>query len=135
MDTDPLVDNLIEDGRKLVEELPQRGFDVAAAFWIKNTEDGRWRYYVVSPVVDTAGVIQAYRQLQPVIRAMPQPFGISPLEVTVIGPSDPIARDVLAAIQRTPGPRSSPIRWGGIYLGNVSVEGAYLYPVPAAASS
>ena len=30
---------------------------------------------------------------------------------------------------------TSPIRWGGTMLGNVSVTGAYLYPLPAMAFS
>ena len=41
MDTDTLVDNRIEDGQKLVEELPASGFPVTATFWIKATEDGK----------------------------------------------------------------------------------------------
>jgi hypothetical protein len=64
MDTDTLVENLINDGRKLVEELPQRGFDVAAAFWLKPCEDGKWYFYIVSEAVDAEGLAKAYRQLR-----------------------------------------------------------------------
>ena len=135
MDPEPLVDSQIEDGRKLIEELPRRGFDAAAAFWVKTYDDDRWRYYVVSPVADTAGVTEAYGQLLPLIRAMPQPFGIDPLKVKVIGPSHPIAQEVLAILSRTPAPPGRPIRWTGISLGRVSIEGAYLYPLPATAAS
>src|SRR5436309_15670036 len=112
MDTDTLVENLIDDGRKLVEELPQRGFEVTAAFWLKASEDGKWYYYIVSPVVEAEGLAKAYRRLHPLVRAMPQPFWIDPLEIKLISPSNPIARDVIAIHGRVPGPPVWPIMSG-----------------------
>jgi hypothetical protein len=130
MDTDTLVENRIDDGQKLVEELRQRGFNGAAAFWLKASENGKWYFYIISPEVDTAGIINAYRQLHSLMRTVPQVSWIDPLEVKLIGPSNPIARDVLDILSRTPGPRVSPIRWNGQRLGNTSIDGAYLYPLP-----
>jgi hypothetical protein len=130
MDTDTLVENRLNDGRKLVEELPQRGFEVTAAFWLKTSENGKWYFYIVSPAVEAEGLTTAYRQLHPLVQAMAQPFTIDPLEIKLIGPNNPIARDVIAIHGRAPGPRVSPIRWGGTKLGNVSIEEAYLYPLP-----
>lgn len=132
MDTDTLVDNRLADGWKVVEELPQRGFEVTAAFWLQASVNGKWYFYVVSPLVETEGIAAAYGKLQPIIRAMPQPLWIDPLEINLIGPSNPIARDARAAHDRVVGPRAYPMRWNGKVLGNVSVEGAYLYPLPAA---
>jgi hypothetical protein len=108
MDTDTLVENLIDDGQKLVEELPQRGFEVAAAFWLKTSEDGKWHFYIVSPVVELKGPVKAYRELHPLLRAMPQPFWIDPLAIKLLGPNNPIARDVLAVYGRAPTARASP---------------------------
>jgi hypothetical protein len=125
-----LGENLFDDGQKLVEELPRQGFEVTAAFWIKAAEDDQWYFYTVSPAVENEGLAQAYRRLHTLIRQMPPPFWIDPLEVKLIGPDDPIARDVLAVLGRAPGPKGSPIRWGGKRLGNVNLEGAYLYPSP-----
>ena len=131
MATDTLVENLLDDGRKLVEELSQGGFEVAAAAWLKASEDGKWRFYLISPVVDAEGHHKAYRQLHLLIWKRTQPFGIDPLEIRLLGSNDPIGRDVLAAIRsRVSAPRVSPIRWAGTRLGNVSIEEAYLYPVP-----
>jgi hypothetical protein len=132
MDTDTLVERRIDDGRKLVERLPLEGFDVRAAFWLKASEDGKWRFYIVSPAVEAEGLAGAYRRLHPLVRAMPQPFWIDPLEIKLIGLRSPIAQDILAIHARTPGPNVCPIRWGGRRLGDVSVEGAYLYTLPAA---
>src|ERR1700694_4570599 len=104
MDTESLVENLIDDGQKLVEEVLQRGFPVTAAFWLKASEDDRWYFYIVSPVVDDEGLAQGYRRLHPLVRRVPEPLGIDPLEIKLIGPSNPIAQDVLAIHRRAPGP-------------------------------
>jgi len=53
VDTTTLVSDLIEDGRRIVEELPQAGFEVTAAFWLKASEDGLWYFYIVSPLAET----------------------------------------------------------------------------------
>jgi hypothetical protein len=87
----------------------------------------------VSPLVDAEGPVKAYMQLHPLVWKMPRPSWIDPLEIKLIGPTNPIAQDVLAIHRRVPGPRVSPIRWGGTKLGNVSIEGAYLYPPPVTA--
>ena len=135
MDTTTLVSDLIDDGRRIAEQLPHEGFEVTAAFWLKSAEDGQWYFYIVSPVAEPERLNDAYSRLFTLIRRMPQPHWIDPLEVRLIGPSHPMAKDVLAIRSRAPGPNASAIRWGGNLLGNVSVEGAYLYPLPAAASS
>jgi len=106
-----------------------------AAFWLKASEDGKWSFYLVSPVVDAAGLAKAYRLLHPLVRARPRPFWIDPLEIKLTGPSNPIARDVLGIHGRVRGPHGSPLPWGGTKLGNRSIEGAYLYPLPAATPS
>jgi len=57
MDTESLVENLIDDGQKLIEEVSQRGFSVTAAFWLKASEDDRWYFYLVSPVAGETGLL------------------------------------------------------------------------------
>jgi hypothetical protein len=132
MDTDSLVENLLDDGQKLVEYLPRNGFAVAAAFWLKASENDRWYFYLASPVVDADGLTQAYRRLHTLIRQIPRRGWIDPLEIKLVGSNNPIARVVLSIYSRAPGPQPSPIRWGGRSLGNISIESAYLYPLPAA---
>jgi len=127
MDTDTLVEHWIDDGRKLVDELLQRGFDVEAAFWLQASEDGKWYFYIVTPLVDAQGLVQAYRQLHPLVYSRPQPGWIDPLKITLIGPSSPIAQDLPDVRGRT----TAYVRWEGRRLGNRSIEGAYIYPVPA----
>jgi hypothetical protein len=130
MDTATLVRDLIDDGQKLLERLPQEGFEVTAGFWLRPGEDGAWLFYIASPTVERDGISAAYGWLHTIIRGMPQPFGIDPLEVKLIGETNPITKDVLAIHGRDGGPKVCPIKWGGNRLGRVNVEGAYLYPLP-----
>jgi hypothetical protein len=130
MDSSTLVENQIDDGKRLIDELARHGFDVTTAFWLHATDDERWSFYIVSPVVDSESLTQAYRQIHPVVWAMPQLCWIDPLAVKLIGPSDPIAKDVLAILGRTPAHQVWPSRWRGKRLGNLSIDGAYLYPPP-----
>ncbi len=130
MDTSTLVENQIDDGKKLIEDLTRHGFPITTAFWLRPTEDGRWYFTLVSPLVDSEGIAQAYQRLHPVVWARPQPCAIDPLKITLIGLDNPIAKDVLAIQRTAPGPRICAIRGEGIRLGNVSVDGAYIYPLP-----
>ena len=130
MDSHALVVNQLDDGRTLVEELPRRGFDVAAGFWLKPSETGKWSFYIVSPLVESASPREAYRQLAQHVRAMPQPFWISPLEIRLLDPSNPLARDVLEVTGQYPGVRAPRLPWRGYWLGNISVDEAYIYAAP-----
>jgi hypothetical protein len=133
MDTITLVENQIHDGKKLIDELPRHGFDVTTAFWLHASDEDRWRFNILSPPVDSEGLSQAYRRLHPLVRAMPQPFYIDPLAIKLIEPDHPIAKDILDIHRRSSGSQMCAIRWGGTRLGSVSIEGAYLYPLPVTA--
>jgi hypothetical protein len=134
MDTTALVKDMIEDGKRIIEQLTHDGFEVTTAFWLKKADNSRWYFYVVSPLWEKEGSFVGYQQLHTSIRRL-GPEWIDPSEVRLIGPTNPIARDVLAAHRRTAGTKASPTWWGGTHLGNVTVEDAYLYPLPAVASS
>ncbi len=132
MDTDTLVDAAIDDGNKLVERLRQGGLPVMGAAWLLTSERGRWRFYIVSPLVDTEGLAAAYRRLHPAIYAAPRFSWIKPLKITFVGPEEPIAKAILDIYRATPGPWLAPLRLAGTNLGNVSIEAAYVLPLPAA---
>ncbi len=134
MDTTTLVSDMTEDGRRIVEHLTQDGFEVTAAFWLKKAEDSQWYFYIASPVAESEHLNEAYSRLFLLIRRMSPPLWIDPLEVRLIGSSNPLARDVLAIHHGAHGPKERPIRWGGTQLGNVRVEEAFLHPLVAAAS-
>ncbi len=105
MDTATLVRELFDDGQKLLERLTQEGFEVTAGFWLRPVEDGGWLFYIASPTVERDGLSPAYQRLHTIIRGMPQPFWIDPLEVKLIGETNPITKDVLAIHSRAASPK------------------------------
>ena len=129
-----MVNDAIKDGQRVLEQLALEGFEVTAAFWLHESDNNQWRFYVVSPAYVTDGPQLAYRRLQTAIRQLGVTW-IDPLEVKLIGPTNSVAQAVLAILQQSSGVRAWPVRWGGGQLGNQSVEGAYLYPLPAVATT
>ena len=125
MDQATLVGNQIEDASRLIEQLRQDNFDIAAAFWVKTADDGQWFLYIASDAVDKLGLSNAYRAVLRTIGRMPD-LWIDPLDVKLISPAKPMARDVVK-IQKDYA-KTIPTRYRGSQLGKVSIENAYIYP-------
>jgi hypothetical protein len=128
MDQIPLVEEQIKDGQRLVEQLRQHDFPVTASFWARGSEDGQWSLYLVSPVVDEDGIRKAYRRLHPVFWGMPPPFSVEALQVTLLSPKEPVARAIAEIQRQSKGKRSPHYGYGGARLGDLSIDGAYIYP-------
>jgi hypothetical protein len=127
LDQFPLVNDQIDDGKRLVARLVEEGISVKAAFWVKESETGKWFLYIASALVGRDGdTLAAYGRLLPVIRQMPQPFDINPFRVKAVGRSSPIAKAVLALQEHHPGQRG--FYHEGTQLGDRYIEGAYIYP-------
>jgi hypothetical protein len=125
-----LVKEWIDDGKAFVERLVTAGTPVAAAFWVKESENGRWYLYVATPLVPReGGTREAYRRIVAAYREMPEAFSIGPLQIRAVAPSSPVGGAVLDLQKRHPG--KGPIRYGDGLLGNVPAEATYIYrPTP-----
>jgi hypothetical protein len=130
MDQGTLVENQIDDGAKVVEKLRESGFDIVAAWWMKESEEGLWFLYLASKEVNEKGIKAAYRTIHTVMAGLGQ-LWVDRFEVKLVGPENPIAKDVLGILARYPG--RLPTRYGGKRLGNVSVDDSYIYPQPVTA--
>ncbi len=126
MDQITLVENRIDDGTKLIEELEKAGIPVTAACWIKTDDDEQWYLYVASPIVDDQGPVAAYRRVHSIIRQMPGGFWIDPFEVRLLGANDPVAQAVLESDEKHPARIAT--RYKRPTLGGISIEAAYIYP-------
>jgi hypothetical protein len=131
MDQGTLVSMQIEDGQRLLARLVEGGVPVTAAAWVKEEESGMWYLYLATPLVgEDTGTLPAYRRVNAVIRALPEPLGVGPFEIKVVAPSSPIGKALRDLQRRAHG--SSPYYYRGTRLGDLSIEGAYVYPpVPA----
>jgi hypothetical protein len=127
MDSFPLVAEQIADGQRLVERLVQSGFPVAAACWAMTPDDGQWYLYLVSPAVDAKGPLSAYGRILSVVRELEEPtFGVEPMQVKLIGPSEPLGRGLVEFNEQSG--TKKPTRHPGGRIGDATVEAAYIYP-------
>jgi len=126
----PLVEMQTKEGQTLIDRLTHERIGVTAAAWVKESESGDWYFYLATPLVGEDGATKAaYRRVNAVIREMEKEgFRMDPFEKKVIGPNDPIARDMVA---HRGGPARTPTRFRGSRLGDLAVEEAYIYPPPA----
>jgi hypothetical protein len=135
MDTAPLVDEQIEDGRRLIEQLVRDDFDVTLAFWVrfKSEADGPW-FYIASKAVDQEGLQAAYRSVHEAMQRRPAPRGpwisvSSASELVLVGVNDATAKEVMALRDRFPGRN----RLRGATIGTpYRIEEVYIYPLPHA---
>src|SRR5262245_47507467 len=73
MDQSILVDEQINDGKRLFDRLAEEGVAVTAACWLKESESGWWHLYIATPLVgEDGGKKQAYRRMNEVIRQTPE---------------------------------------------------------------
>lgn len=129
MDQALLVEQQIDDGQEFIDLLLGAGFDVSAAAWVKPSEEGSWLLYLVSKEVDEQGLSVASRALHPVFVKFKQvaPW-VSLLDLKILGPTDPVAADLLEINRKFPG--RSPTRTRRPQLGGMSIDDAYVYPRP-----
>ena len=133
MDQTTLVKEQIDFGEKLIERLPKDGFDVTAAFWLENAENGQWYFYIISTVKDE-DYGGSYGRLRPLMRQMPRPYWIDPHEIRLLGTSDRMAKDVLEIYENSARTGLHPQLWRGSVLGGMAVDATYFYliqPTPA----
>jgi hypothetical protein len=127
VDQATLVEEQIDDARKLINQLVEEGFDVKAAAWVKPTESDEWLLYIVSKVVDEETLAAAYRALHPALQRLGMPW-LPLASIKLIGVNNPIALDILD-IQRHL-PARIPARTRRPRLGEMAVDETYVYPAP-----
>jgi hypothetical protein len=125
MDTELLVEDRIDDGRKLLAELLRDDFDVTVAFWAKTSEEGLWFLYVGSTTFAPERLGDAYRTAYDCLRRIADPC-IALSEIKLVEATNPIARDAIAVRDRYPA--RIPTRYRETRLGNLSFDEAYIYP-------
>jgi hypothetical protein len=133
MDQTSLVDQQFRDGWRLIERLARDDLGVAAAGWVKRTDDGRWYLTIASPFVDREGPGKAYRHVQAIMRQMSPPLAVAPLGVKLVGARNPLAQ-VAARVEHDL-PAKALTRYRGPDLDKLAADDAYIYPVSVLDSS
>lgn len=120
-----LVADRIGIGRRIVERLDKARFVVSAAFWYYFPEEGRWRLFIASPVVDQQGPRAAYETIHKAQRRGLKAPMLSASEIVAVSPKDPTVRLLSSAMQTGPGLYG--IHFSGNVINGVYVEDAYIY--------
>ncbi len=134
MDTPAVVKHKIESTVTFLEQFPFDRFEVDNAFWMKDENDGRWQFYLVSALADKDDSSPAHRKLYEAIAGMNDPALADHIGIRLIGTKDPIAVDAAYVASRLPRSAKWPIPWCNGRLGQIPVEEAYFYRIPAHAA-
>jgi hypothetical protein len=129
MDQGPLVTEQTDAGAWLIHEFNKYA-PVQAAFWLKESEDGQWFLYLVSDRINDSNFDLAYGEVLRIVGKGPN-LWLDPFQVKVTGVDDPVAKAVMDMQQKYPGSLATRIR--NRQLGGLSVEEAYIYPLPVSA--
>jgi hypothetical protein len=124
-----LTNDMIEAGRRLLARLRKSNHEVAAAYWLYNSDAGEWRLTLAMPEVDADGPREVYSRIWSFLPGSGDSFiGLDLSNITVISPKDQLVRTLggdLEGAVTGDGPlnaRMSRIQPGGTY-----VEDMYLY--------
>ena len=96
-----LVEEQIQDGRKLLQQLDaqtfRRRFPVPAALWYYWPESARWRLVIVSPIADRKGPNYGYSRIQEALDRA-KVTSLSLWDITLIGERDPELIELRSAV-------------------------------------
>jgi hypothetical protein len=112
-------------GAELIDRMSER-WPVKLAFWLKPADGDQWFLHIVAEGIDDSNIKQGYEEVLRLALEMRTPY-LDPFQVKLIKGEGPLARAVMQVHQRYSGRVA--INYSGSYLGGMSIEGAYLYPV------
>jgi|SRR5688572_30488486 len=114
----------LDAGRKFVDLLNRSGVPITAALWQcdESMDANQWELDLVSPLVDEAGIKEAYRKMLAVLDSTGDPPLLNGLDVRLYSPKEPF----LKSLRRTfKGKRD--IKLGGGPVGDHILDPGYLY--------
>jgi hypothetical protein len=98
-----LVDEQIQAGVAIRDELRKAGFPIAAAFWYRSPESGLWRLVIGSKLIDRIGPLEGYKRLHKVLDRVASREELSG-NISLLSANDPEFQRLL---QYTNGPGES----------------------------
>jgi hypothetical protein len=113
-----LVDDLIKEGKLLVEALERSRFPITAAVWYDFPE-AQWMLVIASPAVDQIGPMAAYSRVQRALKTV-QPSWLTLSDISLMSPLSQEVQNLRSLV-------SAPGRHGPGLTRNVVFEDAYVY--------
>ena len=122
-----------EAGAKLIDQLSKK-WPVKTAFWVKPSDRDQWFLYIAAAGIDDSNIRRGYKEVLRLLKKMQTPY-LNAFQVNLVNSEDPLVRAVMDVHQRYRGVKVSAVKYNGYYLGGMSLEGAYLYPLPNISSA
>jgi hypothetical protein len=113
-------------GRLSWESLRKKA-TIAAAFWLRASEEDSWYLYVAPDEFNEKTLDLAYGEVLRIAGQMQNPY-FDPFQVKLIKRTHPLAKAAIEILQRFPGRMAS--RLHGRNFGGMSADEVYIYPVP-----
>jgi hypothetical protein len=126
VDTITLVENQIEDGQKLLDQLTEEGFVLSVACWIKPIEDDRWSLLIATPAVDQTGLLAAYHKVFATLRTLGE-VCITDSDIKLVGVKVPVVLDEIHVLRSLQGKTSILPR--PLLIGGIPIEEVHVYPL------
>ena len=126
MDQGSLVKEQIDAGARFLREFGKFA-PVVVAFWLKESEDGRWAFCVASDRVDDTKYGAAYQEIIRIAGQMKDP-NFDPFQVRLLRMGDPMVKAALAAYETRP--PKIPFRIRAANFGGIDAEEVYLVQGP-----
>jgi uncharacterized protein YbjQ (UPF0145 family) len=131
MDTNLLVKNIINDGKKLVEALDKTTMQISSAFWYYEEDYKRWKLILASNTVNKEGYIKAYDIVLQILEDSKDTIEIPFESISIIAPQDSLNILFSSAIH-TGNDAIVGIRLSDSAINGIFIDDAYLYRVNAA---
>ncbi len=126
MDQGSLVKEQIVTGTRFLREFG-RYAPVVVAFWLKDSESGRWALYVASDRVNDTNFDVAYGEVLRIAGEMKDP-NFDPFQVRLLRMGDPMVKAALAAYEKRP--PKIPFTFRVADFGGIGADEVYLVQGP-----
>lgn len=120
-----LSQEMIDEGRKLVQRLDDEGMEIGAALWLLDDEAGRWNLVLAAPDIRRSGPLALYRMAARALARLGQPEEIPIERVTIADPQSELIRSIATVPLR--GEKLAGQRVNGTLADRVHIEDAYIY--------
>jgi len=124
-----LVEQDIEDGRRLIEALGRINFRIQAALWLYDSESREWRLTIATPLVDEQGPRYAYTEIQAVLQSTMPPLPLSLQNISAVSTENKLVKALKKAIRLPYGLQG--IRLTRNVINSIYIEDAYIYSTRA----
>jgi hypothetical protein len=119
---------LIDAGAELVQSLDKKGLSPDAAFWLYSSDNKAWRLFLVEAKLGKAGPKGVYRQIQKVMKELPEESQVLSLsDIGLLRSDAPFVQRLRTAFRR--GRNVSGMRLMNNVVNGKLIEDAYIYRI------